>query len=159
MRALLYYLLVAPVTLQLSVTQQCCYAFLISIAHYSHNFHVYNAQPFQPLLQPTLTEPVLIVTANYGFTMNSYDRHLHRSNIGRVPHMPSGIATIASSQMLDGGQTVQQKTARIIEALAKIDSTLVATNIQHLINGDKRRALEEVQTCSTTSSFSCVFYF
>jgi hypothetical protein len=64
--------------------------------------------------------------------------------------MPSGIATIASSQMLDGGQTVQQKTARIIEALAKIDSTLVATNIQHLINGDKRRALEEVQTCSTT---------
>jgi hypothetical protein len=102
------------------------------------------------VLQPTIAEPVLIVTANDRYTFNSYDRHLHRSNIGRVPHMPSGIATIASSQMLDGGQTVQQKTARIIEALAKIDSTLVATNIQHLINGDKRRALEEVQACSTT---------
>jgi hypothetical protein len=67
--------------------------------------------------------------------------------------MPSGLLNVASCHMLDGGTTVQQKCALIDDALSKIDSTLVATNIQHLIHGDWRRQLEQViiQTLADTN--------
>ncbi|KAG5182472.1 hypothetical protein JKP88DRAFT_263274 [Tribonema minus] len=86
----------------------------------------------------------------------SYDRHLHRSNIGRVPYMPPGMHTVASCQLLDGGTTVQQKVLLIADALAKIDSTLVATNIQHLIHGDWRRELERLRLASHTQHVACI---
>lgn len=83
-----------------------------------------------------------VVMFTYG--IHSFDRHLHRKYVGRVPHMPLSIATIACSSMLDGGISVQTKVALILDALKKIDSTLVPTNIQQLISGYKRKASEEL---------------
>ncbi|CAM9851686.1 unnamed protein product, partial [Chrysoparadoxa australica] len=75
----------------------------------------------------------------FTFGIHYYDRHLHRHNIGRVPNIP---ACISSSLMLH--TPVQEKCEHIQKALEKIDSSLVATNIQHFLNGEKRLALESI---------------
>ncbi|CAM9626117.1 unnamed protein product, partial [Phaeothamnion confervicola] len=76
--------------------------------------------------------------AMFTFAVHSYDRQLHRQRTGRAPPFP---ASVKSSALLN--TTVQAKCARVLECLARIDSTLVATNIAHFINADKVLRLEE----------------
>jgi hypothetical protein len=80
-----------------------------------------------------------LLVSLFTFGIHSYDRHLHRNWIARVPNMPSGMS---SSLMV--GTTVQEKAKIISRALGNIDSTLVATNIQHFIMSEKRLALEDL---------------
>ncbi len=91
----------------------------------------------------------VLVVALVTFSVHTYDRHLHRLWIARVPHMSSGYA---SSSLLS--TIVDDKLQRINRSLGQMDNALVATNIQYLIMSNKMLELEHrvvniLQDCTT----------
>ncbi len=91
----------------------------------------------------------VLLVALATFCVHTYDRHMHRLWIARVPHMSSGYA---SSTLLCSN--VEEKLQRINRSLGKMDNTLLATNIQYLIMSAKMLELEHkvvniLQDCST----------
>ncbi len=80
-----------------------------------------------------------LVVALVTFSVHTYDRHVHRLWVARVPHMTSGYASSLSLC-----SDAKEKLQDINLSLGKLDNVLLATNIQYLIMSGKMLKLEHM---------------